>query len=320
MGNETGNTADEFSARDFREALSTFATGVTIVTACDGDGEPVGMTASSFNSVSMDPPLILWSVTKTALSAPTFQKATHFAVHVLATDQTDLSNRFAQRGGDKFSSADYTMDHNQVPILSHCATRFDCKTWAIYEGGDHWIIVGLVENIDRAKKEGLVFGGGSYAIAAPLTTVSDEGTAATLSPQSSIESMLFYHLSRAYHQMGETFHEAVRNHGLTLAEWRIGANIFGGIKLDVRTLAARTFLDLKSLDDILFLMARDGNCTLSQEGDTRFVTGTPANDLKIKKLLDLCKANEKAALGNASDDEIEKLKGLLKLIVDNTSN
>jgi 3-hydroxy-9,10-secoandrosta-1,3,5(10)-triene-9,17-dione monooxygenase reductase component len=82
--------------RALRDALSSFATGVTIVTTADVTGEPIGMTASSFNSVSMEPPLILWSVTKTALSAPVFQNAKHFAVHVLAANQMSLSNRFAR--------------------------------------------------------------------------------------------------------------------------------------------------------------------------------------------------------------------------------
>ena len=87
-----------FSPQSFREALGQFATGVTIVTARGPEGEPVGMTASSFNSVSIDPPLVLWSVTKSALSAEAFRTAEHYAIHVLATDQTDLSNRFARRG------------------------------------------------------------------------------------------------------------------------------------------------------------------------------------------------------------------------------
>jgi len=215
----------KIDARDFRDALSSFATGVTIVTANDDDDAPVGMTASSFNSVSTDPPLILWSVTKTALSAPTFQKAEHFAVHVLASDQTDLSNKFAKSGADKFEGTAYSIDGNKVPIIEGCATRFDCKTWAVYEGGDHWIIVGEVLGLVTDKKEGLVFGGGSYAVASPLTTLNPHDTVDTGS-EGLVEDMFFYHLSRAYHHMGHEFHRAVQDSGLTVAQWRILASLF----------------------------------------------------------------------------------------------
>ncbi len=130
----------DFDPREFRDALSSFATGVTIVTARDDADRPVGMTCSSFNSVSMAPPLILWSVTKTARSADAFITADHFAVHVLAFDQTEVSNRFARSGADKFGETQHAFDQNNVPIISDTASRFDCKQYAVYDGGDHWII------------------------------------------------------------------------------------------------------------------------------------------------------------------------------------
>ena len=136
-------SASKFTARDMRYALSKFATGVTIVTACDDHGNHVGMTASSFNSVSMEPPLILWSVTKTALSSDIFRNAEYFAVHVLSADQKELSNKFARTGEDKFSEVNYTIDQNNVPLLTDALVRFDCTTWAVYEGGDHWIVIDL---------------------------------------------------------------------------------------------------------------------------------------------------------------------------------
>jgi len=115
--------------RKFRDALSTFATGVTIVTARDAAGEPVGMTASSFNSVSMDPPLVLWSVTKTALSASAFKAAAHWAVHVLSTDQVELSNRFASSGPREplvFSSGSYAVAESiRTPSSSDLAPTAD---------------------------------------------------------------------------------------------------------------------------------------------------------------------------------------------------
>jgi 3-hydroxy-9,10-secoandrosta-1,3,5(10)-triene-9,17-dione monooxygenase reductase component len=157
-----------FDAREFRDALSSFATGVTIVTAWSQDAKAVGMTCSSFNSVSMDPPLVLWSVTKTARSAPTFISAQHFAVHVLAFDQSDISNRFARSGEDKFGATDHHFDENNVPIIHDTASRFDCEQYAVHEGGDHWIVLGGVLGFEHTDKEGLVFSRGSYAKLAPI--------------------------------------------------------------------------------------------------------------------------------------------------------
>ncbi len=158
----------DFTAQDMRNALSKFATGVTIVTACDANGEKVGMTASSFNSVSMDPPLILWSVRKNALSAEIFKAAENFSVHILSADQKELSNQFARSGHDKFADVDYTLGQNNVPLLIGALVRFDCNTWAVYEGGVHWIIVGHVVELTTTDGDGLVFCNGFYSTTAAI--------------------------------------------------------------------------------------------------------------------------------------------------------
>jgi len=119
--------SDGFNERQLRDALASFATGVTVVTAVAPDGEPRGMTASSFNSVSMDPPLILWSVTKSSRSAEVFSTARHFNVHVLSADQVQLSNHFASSGVDKFKNIVYQHDENNVPVLAESAALFHCR-------------------------------------------------------------------------------------------------------------------------------------------------------------------------------------------------
>lgn len=164
----------KFTGREFRDALATFATGVTIVTARDGQGVPVGMTASSFSSVSMEPPLILWSAAKTALSAIAFHDAPHFAVHVLSKEQADLSNRFAETGIDKFAGLDWKADARDVPKLPEALARFECTQYAVYEGGDHWIIVGEVTSFEKADGTGLIHVGGGYASASPLNPASQQ--------------------------------------------------------------------------------------------------------------------------------------------------
>src|SRR4249919_2131388 len=112
------NTID---AREFRGALGAFTTGVTIVTTRDDGGHDVGLTVNSFNSVSLEPPLVLWSLARNAASLPAFVAAEHFAVHILAADQEPLSNRFAQRGADKFAGLELARGEGGVPLLPGCA-------------------------------------------------------------------------------------------------------------------------------------------------------------------------------------------------------
>lgn len=152
---------DSFDPRTFRDALGQFATGVTIVTARSADGTPVGVTANSFNSVSLDPPLVLWSLAKNSRSMEIFQAAAEFAVHILASDQDALSNRFASRTEDKFAGLEIAPDG--LPLLEGCTARFRCRTRHAYDGGDHIIFVGEVIGFEHDDKPPLLFHGGDYA-------------------------------------------------------------------------------------------------------------------------------------------------------------
>src|SRR3984893_11786372 len=118
----------EFDPKELRKVLGTFATGVPVITARAADGIPVGLTANSFNSVSLNPPMVLWSLAKTALSRAAFESATHWAVHILAADQEELANRFATRGTDKFAGLLTDRGETGIPLLQGCAARLQCRT------------------------------------------------------------------------------------------------------------------------------------------------------------------------------------------------
>jgi len=148
--------------QEFRRALSCFATGVAVVTTLDKDGENVGMTISSFNSVSLDPPLVLWSIANDANSYSVFTNAKHFAVNVLAMHQEELSGQFAQRGGDKFRGLECRSGIEGVPILPDYAACFECSTENIFDGGDHKIIVGRVLKLEDRESDPLIFYRGRY--------------------------------------------------------------------------------------------------------------------------------------------------------------
>lgn len=152
-----------FDADGFRKALGRFATGVTIITTRDAAGAPVGLTVNSFNSVSLDPPLVLWSLATQAHSLDAFLGASHWAVHVLSSDQEALSARFARRGEDKFAGADVETGLGGIPLLRGCSARFQCRTTVSHEGGDHRIFIGEVLDFDRTDAAPLVFHAGRYA-------------------------------------------------------------------------------------------------------------------------------------------------------------
>lgn len=154
-----------FDSRELRNALGHFATGVTIITTRTATGQPVGMTASSFNSVSLEPPLVLWSVGKSALGYEAFAEASHFAAHVLHAGQQDLSNRFGRAGEDKFAGLEPGDGLQDLPLLPDFAACFECSVEQRHDAGDHLILVGRVLRMqqDSGQQQPLLFYRGRYA-------------------------------------------------------------------------------------------------------------------------------------------------------------
>jgi flavin reductase (DIM6/NTAB) family NADH-FMN oxidoreductase RutF len=156
--------ADRFDRRDFRKALGQFSTGVTVITTRAIDGRRVGMTANSFSSVSLDPPLVLWSLARNAPSVADFTGASHFAINVLAAHQHHLSRQFSTPQADKFGGVDCCEGTAGVPLLNDVIARFVCRNVRQYDGGDHLIFIGEVERYDRFDGEPLVFHSGYYQV------------------------------------------------------------------------------------------------------------------------------------------------------------
>ena len=158
-----------FPSSQFRTALGMFATGVTIVTARTADGEWVGLTANSFNSVSLDPPLVLWSLSRAAASMPAFQAGSHYAINVLGADQQALALRFASKGVDRFAEVEFEEGAGGAPILAGAAATFECFNRSRYEEGDHVIFVGEVERCTRREGASpLLYHGGKFYTEHPL--------------------------------------------------------------------------------------------------------------------------------------------------------
>jgi 3-hydroxy-9,10-secoandrosta-1,3,5(10)-triene-9,17-dione monooxygenase reductase component len=156
---------DSFDPLEFRKVLGNFTTGVTIVTTRGQDGNPVGITVNSFNSVSLQPPMVLWSISKSALSLKAFESSEFWAVHILSAAQESLSNRFARSGEDKFAGVETEPGHAAIPLLTGCTARLQCKNSRRYDAGDHIIFLGEVVDFEHDAITPLVFQHGKYAVA-----------------------------------------------------------------------------------------------------------------------------------------------------------
>ncbi|MDE2080800.1 MAG: flavin reductase family protein [Burkholderiales bacterium] len=157
MGN-----APAADTQPLRRALGRFATGVAIISCLDADGARVGLTANSFQSLSLVPPLVLWSLRRASPSLAAFVQARHFAVNVLGEAQVDLSRRFASRHPDKFAEGQWAPGQTGAPVLAGCAAVFECEAWSHQTAGDHELFIGHVLQLDEAPIAPLVFQGGHY--------------------------------------------------------------------------------------------------------------------------------------------------------------
>lgn len=310
----------EDHARRFRNALGAFATGVTIVTTRDDQGRDIGLTANSFNSVSLDPPMVLWSLAKNARSLPAFLAASHFAVHVLAADQEELSLRFASRGSEKFAGLDLERGASQVPLLRNCSARFQCRTAFRHEGGDHVIFVGAVESFDQSARPPLVFHGGRYALAVqkePASPPSDESA----EPDSSFsQDFLIYLLGRAQFQLFLSLRRDLEQHGLSEEQWFV-LSILG--VSDDRTVAELDrllwYTGHRVTYELLAGLTAAGFADLHGSYDPHArVTLTGNGRRAVIELVAAAKASEDHAERNLGTAEVRILKRALRTIIRET--
>jgi 4-hydroxyphenylacetate 3-hydroxylase, reductase component len=167
-GPTAGDRQPAFDERQFRDALAQFATGVTVVCARAGPSRYVGFTANSFNSVSLDPPLVLWSLGRRSGSLATFEAAERYAVNVLACGQVDLARRFSRPHADRFEGVKHRLGWSDSPLIEGCIAWLECRHHARYTAGDHVVFVGEVITVERARGAGLVFHQGAFCRVAPL--------------------------------------------------------------------------------------------------------------------------------------------------------
>lgn len=166
-----GYEGADFPANEYREALSRFPSGVTVVVTKDHDGVSRGFTASAFTALSENPPLVLVCLAKTADSHPAFAAATKFAIHIAADENTSVAKRFATKGADKFAGDDFDLDPDGMPALRGAIARLSCSMYELHDGGDHDILIGRVEDVQLGVNEvPAVYHDRNFHTLAPLDT------------------------------------------------------------------------------------------------------------------------------------------------------
>jgi 4-hydroxyphenylacetate 3-hydroxylase, reductase component len=306
--------ATEIDPKAFRRALGNFATGVTIITARGPDGTTVGVTASSFNSLSMDPPLILWSSIKGTPSCAIFEQASHFAVNILASDQMEMSNHFARQQEDKFAGMEWEPGIGGAPIFPNCAGRFQCETYDKLDGGDHWIFVGRVVEFDDFGRSPLCFHQGSYAMVLnhpatyPKTNESASGQDAN---RGKMRDHGFFLMLRAVRAYQDRYQPKIETVGLSLIESRIllVLNDLSGLSAEELVLylhapinEARAALD--TLADGGLVTVKGGGYALTDVGQS-----------KADECWNLAEAHAKETFEDFSEAQVETFNEVLRQLI-----
>lgn len=301
----------DFDPRDFRRALGKFATGVTVITTGTPDGELLGMTANSFSSVSIDPPLILWSVEKSAHGAETYRSAEFFGVNVLGENQVETSNRFARKGEDKFTGEAISSTANNVPMIDHSAAQIDCRTWATYDGGDHWIIVGEVLNYRYEEAvSSLVFHNGRYAVSEMHPTMRDSGQ--PIKREGGVlDDYLLFLLRQALSSYCHQFYPKLNAFNITAEGWRVLTLLADTPSMPRSEIGQLVFQPPRALADTLYRL--EEKKLITQESEQ--VTLTDHGSDLAKRLLAMALENEKDILKDLEDETVAALKTGLSAVI-----
>ncbi|MCU1758419.1 flavin reductase [Pseudomonas sp. 14P_8.1_Bac3] len=301
-----------FDGRALRDAFGSFATGVTIVTTVGPGGVDIGLTANSFSSVSLDPPMVLWSLARTSLNMDAFRNSGHFAVHILSADQEALSSRFASKGVDRFEGLVLDRGPDGVPLLPDCMARFTCKLAYQYEGGDHVIFVGEIVDFGHSARKPLVFHGGRYGMLLPKQTIAAVESADEFSNLSSDD--LLYQVSNAYLRTRQSVIEKLESRQWTAEEYAVLSIIGREDGLCMPEIVARSEKVRGqgiSATIIQKLIVRGLLHEVDSGNGQIAVRLTAEGRLSVLELIAIRKSSEADVQGNLDPSEVQVLKHLL---------
>lgn len=308
------SSVTDFDPKAFRRALGSFATGITVITATAPDASQAGVTANSFNSVSLDPPLILWSISKNSGSYPVFENASHFAVNILAADQIDVSNHFARPSEDKFKGVNFSLGLGDAAILPDTSACFQCERYQTLDGGDHWILIGKVVSFNDTGRAPLVYHGGAYSALIPHAGSKPKNTATSDAAQSKNEQRLadslYYQMLQAIKRYQADYQPLQLATGLRTIEARMLLTIN-----DFGTLSAQELEDRIGMPDSDLSAAVETLCRkawLVREGDDISITSSGVEQAKV--LWQIANDRQNKVFGQFSDDELATFRKVLSAV------
>lgn len=302
-----------FDTRAFRRALGNFATGVTVVTAATESGRKVGVTANSFNSVSLDPPLILWSIDKRSNSHEVFEEASHFAVNVLAADQIDLSNNFARPKEDRFAEVHYESGEGGSPVFADCSARFHCEKYQQVDGGDHWIMIGKVVAFDDFGRSPLLYHQGAYSMVLPHTrmTQREEGQPPSSHFQGRLSHNLYYLMTQALRAYQASYQPRQLSTGLRTSEARMLMVLENDAGLNLADLQREVAMPAREIEEAVANLKRKG--LVNDEGERVRLTLKGIDE--TEGLWSIAKEQQDKVFGQFSEEQVENFKAVLKAVI-----
>ena len=300
--------------KGFRAALGQFATGVTVVTAKAENGDRIGLTANSFNSASLDPPMVLWSLKNDSTNFDVFAAASYFAVNVLAVDQVEVSQRFSRYVEDRFSGLDCTDGIGGVPVIAGCAATFQCRNVHRYSGGDHAIFVGEVLDFEVNNRTPLVFHRGDYTVTMPRPA---DGPEESEIAGGYVDDFLLPLMARAYRLFGLPFYEHLNERKIPRDEWRVLATLS-----DQSCTREELAWIIRMPEDILDRTLRAlFDQEMIAEDEPRVTGGLPRlvctqrGSRRVVKLLAVAKAREADVLADFPELEQQDFKHMLRSMI-----
>lgn len=307
------STENQVDTRAFRRALGNFATGVTVVTAADASGRKVGVTANSFNSVSLDPPLILWSIDKRSTSHAVFEAATHFAVNVLAADQIDLSNNFARPREDRFAEIEYQAGAGGAPVLADCSARFECEKYQQVDGGDHWIMIGKVVAFDDCGRSPLLYHQGAYSMVLPHTRMTrrEEGQPASSHFQGRLSHNLYYLMTQALRAYQASYQPRQLSTGLRTSEARMLMVLENDAGLSLAELQREVAMPVREIEEAVNNLKRKA---LVRDDQDRVKLTTKGID-ETESLWTIAREQQDTVFSQFSEEQLETFKTVLKAVI-----
>lgn len=303
-----------FDSKSFRRALGNFATGITVITAQDEQGNKVGVTANSFNSVSLEPALILWSIDKKAGSYEVFNQAKHFAVNILAADQIDLSNNFARSKDDKFEGVAYKEGLGKSLLLDDVSAQFECELHQQIDAGDHFILIGAVKEFSDYGRAPLLYHQGAYSAVLPHPSLQQKRDEVIAVDESDGDGN-----GKLFHNMHYLLTQAVRSYqndyypkqlasGLRTSEARMLLVLAGGHAQCKVGMLKEVAMPMREIEQAIEILERKN--LLQVVGDQLRLTEKGKN--QAQQLFDIAEEHQNETFGKYKAEEVEVFKKILK--------